>query len=370
MKSVAGITFHASHNYGSVLQAYALQTAVQALGAKYEILNFRTARQIDLYTVFTKRKGLKYLLKNASHAVYYPDLHRKWERFEAFIHNRLALSAKTFSSLEELEAAKLSYDCYIAGSDQIWNPVPADFDWAYYLPFVREGRRIAYAPSFGQLASVGEGETTDRIRRALLQFDALSAREIAAKEKIYTLIGREAALVLDPTLLLPEEKWNAVCAPGRVQDEDYIFLYTLFADPGIIRMAKTLSKKLGLPIVTSNFSNQYDVFTPFKKRFDAGPEEFLNLIQNAKMVLTSSFHGTVFSILYHRPFLSIRGLSDARISSLLEICGLSDRVGTEQSVNQMDDRIFSCDFSAARRALETSRAESLAYLKSALQLEG
>ena len=113
MKSVAGITFHASHNYGSVLQAYALQTAVQALGAKYEILNFHTARQIDLYTVFTKRKGLKYLLKNASHAVYYPDLHRKWERFEAFIHNRLALSAKTFSSLEELEAAKLSYDCYL-----------------------------------------------------------------------------------------------------------------------------------------------------------------------------------------------------------------------------------------------------------------
>lgn len=369
MKSVAGITFHASHNYGSVLQALALQTVVTRLGTEYEILNFRTLRQMDLYAVFTRRRGFKYLLKNASHLLYYPALHKKWQRFEQFIGDRLSLSAQQFSTLEELKEAKKSYDCYIAGSDQIWNPVPADFDWAYYLPFVKDAKRIAYAPSFGQLASTGDADTKKRIRDAVRRFDSLSAREDAAKEAILAMTGREVPVVLDPTLLLTAKDWDAVCAPGRIQKGEYIFLYTLFADREILGTAKRLSKQLGLPVVTSNFSNQHDVFTPFKKRFDAGPAEFLNLVRNASLVVTTSFHGTVFSILHHRPFVAIRGLDDARISSLLQLTGLSSRA-LSPGREAFDSRtLLTCDFSNAELRLETARQESISYLKSALDLE-
>ena len=360
----ATITFHASHNYGSNLQAYALQQTIIGLGHTNEILNLRTNRQKDLYTVFTKRRGGggKYIIKNLSHLMYYFPLKRAYDRFENFIKANLVVT-KEYASEEDLAKAGLHYDTYIAGSDQIWNPMPADFDWSYYLTFVKEGRMVSYAPSFGQLASQGDDETKQRIASALRQFDAISVREQGAADNVKLLTGKTPRIVLDPTLLLKKEDWlGLVKEKERIEKGDYIFFYTLFADPNRMNIIKRVAKATGLPVVTSNFSNQYDVFNPFKKHYDAGPLEFLTLVRDAKLVVTSSFHGTAFSLLLNVPFFAIDGMTDARISTLLKMAGLESREMTSASVEKQCESAFSVDFTEANRRINEARESSLGFL--------
>ncbi len=367
MKRTATITFHASHNYGSVLQSYALQQTAYSLGYQNEIINLRTDRQKDLYTVFTKRRGLKYLLKNASHLLYYRPLKTKYERFEEFIKDKLVCTDKEYKTLDELKAESFDYDAYIAGSDQIWNPVPADFDWSYYLPFVNGKRKIAYAPSFGQLASTGDDNTILKIGEYVKDFDFLSVRDTKAAENIKKITQRNSEVVLDPTLLLKREEWEKLLPENRTVKGKYIFFYTLFADTEILKMVKMLSGKLKLPVVVSNFSNQYDVFTSYKKIFYAGPLEFLDLVRNAEFVITSSFHGTVFSLLFNKPFFAIRGDKDARISELLKTVGLEDRSVNIENIEKKAEAAFNIDFSEAEISLKEKRESSIGFLKEALK---
>ncbi len=369
-KKTATITFHASHNYGSNLQAYALQQIILDLGCDNEIINLRTARQKDLYTVFTKRKGVKYIFKNLSHIVWYRPLKKAYDKFEDFINNRLKIT-KEYASEEELYNANLDYDIYIAGSDQIWNPVPADFDWSFYLTFVKEGKRVSYAPSFGQLSATGDNDIRNRIADALKNFDRISVREQGAADNVKQLLGggRNPQIVLDPTLLLSKDRWmGMVKDEPRIVKKDYIFFYTLFADPERIKIVKRVSKTLGLPVVTSNFSNQYDVINPFIKHYEAGPLDFLTLVRDAKLVVVSSFHGTVFSTLLNVPFFAIDGMSDARISTLLKLTGLESREITISNVEEKCQQAYTIDFDGVNAKIEEARRQSMDFLKDCLAL--
>lgn len=367
-KKTATITFHAAHNYGSNLQAYALQRTIMELGYENEIINLRTNRQKDLYTVFTKRKGIKYVFKNLSHLLYYRSLKKAYDKFEQFINEQLNITVE-YASEEELKQANLKYDVFVAGSDQIWNPVPADFDWSYYLTFVQYGRKISYAPSFGQLASKGNEVTMHKIAGALSSFDAISVREKAAADNVRQLIGTAPPVVLDPTLLLPKEQWlDLIKDKNRLVKGDYIFFYTLFADSQRMNIVKRISKVTGLPVVTSNFSNQYDVFNPFIKQYDTGPLDFLTLIRDAKLVVVSSFHGTVFSTLLNVPFYAIDGMSDARISTLLITVGLEDREITSLDVEEKCKNPYSIDFESVNKKIEVARVPSIEFLKKSLEI--
>lgn len=364
----ATITFHASHNYGSNLQAYALQQVIISLGHENKIINLRTEKQKDVYTVFTKRKGLKYVIKNLSHAWYYSTLKREYSKFEDFINHKLILT-KEYTTEAELKNAALDFDCYIAGSDQIWNPVPKDFVWSYYLTFVKKGRKISYATSFGQLASLGDSATKERIANALKSFDCISVREQRAADNVKQLAGITPQIVVDPTLLMNRNQWmDLIKDKERIIKEDYIFFYTLFADKDRMNIIKRVSKCTGLPVVTSNFSNQYDIFNPFIKCYDAGPLDFLTLIRDAKLVVISSFHGTVFSTLFNVPFFAIDGMSDARISTLLTTVGLEDREITIDNVEEKCKCISDIDFNRVNEILEKQRIPSLNYLKDSLSL--
>lgn len=369
MKKTATITFHAAHNYGSNLQAYALQQTLLALGCENEIINLRTTRQKDAYNVFTKRRGFKYLFKNFFHLLHYRSLKKAHDRFEDFINNKLLLT-REFCSCEELAQAHLDYDCYIAGSDQIWNPIPSDFDWAYYLTFVNKGKRISYAPSFGQLASIGDEQTTAKITAELNKFDVISVREQGAADNVKKLVGVSPTIVLDPTLLIPKEHWlEQVKDRKRIIEGDYIFFYTLFADRERLRIVKEISKILNVPIVTSNFSNQYDVINPFIKCYDAGPLEFLTLIRDAKLVVASSFHGTVFSILLNTPFFAINGMQDARIRTLLETVGLEDRSLSLEEVSEKCKSAYAVEYNAVNETINKVKATSIDYLKNSIGID-
>jgi len=367
MIKTATVTFHASHNYGSSLQAYALQQTIVSLGYENQIINLRTARQRDSYTVFTKRKGIKYILKNITHFFYYFPLKRSYYRFEDFITNKLLLT-KEFSTEEELIKQEFNFDCFIAGSDQIWNPVPEDFDWSYYLTFVKKGRKISYAPSFGPLSSIGDSTIQKKIAENLKTFDSISVREQGSADNVKKLTGINPRIVLDPTLLLNRESWlQLIESRKKIIKEDYIFFYTLFADPERMRIVRKISEKTGLPIVVSHFSNQYDFFNGFIKHYDAGPLEFLTLIRDAKLVVASSFHGTVFSILLNVPFFAINGLKDARINTLLQLTGLTSRSIGIEDVDDKCNNAYTIDFDNANDRLIKERETCLSYLSNSIE---
>lgn len=359
----ATITFHGAHNYGSVLQAYALQQTIMSLGYENEIINLRTERQKDLYTVFTKRKGLKYIFKNISHLAYYFPLKKRYNKFEDFINSKLKIT-REYATEAELRQADMQYDTFIAGSDQIWNPIPVDFDWSYYLIFVQQGKRISYAPSFGQLSSLGDKGTEQNIADALKKFDVISVRERGSAQNIYRITGKESAIVLDPTLLVEREHWlSLVKNKKQLIKGNYIFFYTLFADPVRLSIVKKISKALNMPIVTSNFSNQYDVINPFKKLYDAGPLDFLTLIRDAKIVVVSSFHGAVFSSILNVPFFAIDGMEDARISTLLTSLGLEHRTITAANVVEKINDSNGIDFKYVNNRIRVGRKTSMDFLK-------
>ena len=371
MKKVSILTFHASHNYGSCLQAYALQDIITGLNFDCEIINFRTDRQKDLYTVFTKRKGVKYILKNAAHLLHWRALYEKYNRFEDFICHYLPLSDKEYHTLTELENQNFDTDFFVVGRDQIWNPIPADFDWAYYLPFVHDKKKISYAPSLGQLSSTGTKAQEEKIKHLVSQFDVVSVRERGSVERLKALLGNDVniSLVLDPTLLLSTKKWKELIDETPLVQGEYILLYTLFSNPMINKIAKKFSKVLKMPIVITNFSNQYDIFTPYKKKFNVGPLEFLNLLYHSKFVLATSFHGTVFSILFNKPFFAIDGIKDARIEHLLKTCELEDR---SIDLSNFEEKVLTSleiSFDKVDDLLNEERNRSLAFLKNALEVD-
>ena len=363
----ATITFHASHNYGSNLQAYALQYVIQSMGYENEILNFRTPIQKDLYRVIRHNLTFRSAIKNLLHLLYYKSLKNAEEKYESFIHNNLNITNE-YTSEDDLKAAKLEYDVYIAGSDQIWNPIPRDFDWAYFLSFVHKGKKMSYAPSFGQLSSLGNSDIQNRIANLLRQFDFISVRDKGTADNVKKLIGIAPPIVLDPTLLLDKNQWISLIAnKKKLIEGNYIYFYSLVATPERMNIIKRVAKTTGLPVVVSYFSNQYDVFNPFIKCYDAGPLDFLTLIRDAKLVVSSSFHCTVFSILLNVPFFAIDGMTDARIRTLLTTTGLENREITLANVEKKSMETFDIDFDRVNQCIEKARKPSFEFLKKSLE---
>lgn len=366
MNKVGIITFHAAHNYGSSLQAYALQNTISNLGYDCEIINFRTEAQKDQYTPLTRRKGFKYVLKNAYFLLNYSWRKAKYDKFEDFIKNMLVKSSKEYSTLEQLYNENFPYTHFISGSDQIWNTAPNDANMAYFLPFVKNAKRIAYAPSFGQLGNI---KRQDEIKKYLNDYDFISVRDEFGSNLVKQLTGRETEILVDPTMLFTKGKWIKLINNEPLVKGNYIFFYTLFANKEMIKFVKNVSDTLGMPVVISNISNQYEIFSGFRKYTKSGPLEFINLLNNAKFVCTSSFHGTVFSILLHKPFIAIDGESDKRISTLLSICELNNCAikSTEVISKNKVDELLNTDFSTADANIEIQRQKALAFLSESLE---
>lgn len=361
------LTFHASHNYGSILQAYALQQTVLSLGHECEIINFRTERQRRFYRPFYAKGGLRGIAK----AIMYPRIARndnqKYHLFERFLHENLHVSEETYKSLEQLRAANLPYDAIIAGSDQIWNTICFDHDRAFFLPFAPEGcRKIAYAPSMGPCPEEQVAKVFDaQIRADLESFSAISVREERTADRLETIIGRHPAVTVDPTLLLTRKQWQQIIKPESIVKGDYILYYSPWNSDEVLQEATRLSEKFKMPIVVSNgFSVKWTHRRDLKIVNAVGPAEFLNLLANAQLVVSGSFHAVVFSLLFDRQLYAYDGASDARVNNLLNITGLQHVAQEPETL--VDPTETARLFAAGRHRLEPLRAESLKFLKNAL----
>lgn len=199
-------------------------------------------------------------------------------------------------------------------------------------------------------------------------YDYISVREKFEQRFIKDMINKDVPVLIDPTLLVDKKEWQDII-PDRIVNEEYIFFYTLFATKEMIDIVKLISKKLGLKVIISNISNQYEIFSGFEKKTESGPLEFLSLIKYAKLVCVSSFHGTVFSIILNRPFFAINGMSDNRISTLLEMTKLTQRALTKNNVDECVNNMFNINFEEAAKNIKREKEKSILFLKEALDLD-
>lgn len=366
------ITFHAPHNRGSMLQAYAMQSIVTQLSSEncVEIINFSNTNQRDMYALFRKVDSWKDFLLNCFKLIFYRQFKCYFNDFSNFSRKHFVLSQDDFCFLSELVTLNGKYDCIIAGSDQIWNTKCYDADNAYFLGWSNCSHKIAYAPSFGA-NDLNLLKNKHQYKEWINQFQSLSIRENNGKKWIKTLTGRDAEVVLDPTLLLSKNKWDELANEVMDLPKRFIFFYSTNYPENVCRFVHKYAKKEGLPVIMTDIKNW--VLKGWKFDFHlakhSGPNAFLTLIKKSTLVLTSSFHGTAFSIIFEKNFYylddGIRKPSDDRALTLIEDMGLLHRFKNVDT-DFLPKSSIDIDYNVVNDRLEKRKEFSLSWLKSAI----
>lgn len=358
------VTFYHIHHYGAMLQACATERAVEALGGECEIVDYYVNQNNALFRAPT---GLGSAAADAHTALHYGALKARYDRFESFSRQYLKRSSHRYESASELAGAALPYDVILSGSDQIWNPKifpNGKFDPVFFGAFSQK-RKIAYAPSFG-IPSVPEG-MEDELRGYLDAFSHISVRERQGQTIVEQVTGKTVPVVLDPTLLLDRNAWSAIASPPA-EKGGYILCYCISKPGALAPYIRRLAEETGLPVVQLCGIRQR-VHPKARCVLDAGPAEFLGWFRGASYVCTNSFHGTVFSVQFQKPFFTAVAPSElaapesSRTFSLLSRLGLENRVVGKGDTAGVDDAIC---WSEVERRLEHARRDSVDYLRHAL----
>ena len=349
------VTFYHIHHYGALLQAAATERAVERFGWDCEIIDYFVNQDNAL---FKRPTGLGSAAHDAHTALHYQALSERYRRFEKFSRDHLRISDRRYGRFDELAEGPLPYDLILSGSDQIWNPKifpDGRFDPVFFGTFSQK-RRIAYAPSFG-VPTIPEGMQAE-LKGYLDGFSHLSARETQGSAIIRDIAGKDAPVVLDPTLLLTADQWDSMAAhPANYPKGGYILCYCISRPGALTPYLERLHQETGLPVVQLCGIRQ-KVHPKAKQIMDAGPAEFLGLFQNAAYVVTNSFHGTVFSVQFHRPFFTTVSPAElsaperSRTVSILSRLGLADRVIGKGDTAEL---LAHVDWEAAETALAAAR---------------
>lgn len=323
------ITMHCPLNYGAVLQTYALQSYIEDLGHSVEVIDYRPKYLIHSQKLFYI--GNKRAKSNPLFAAVYIVLKllqriKIKRNFNQFIQKYLKLSDIRYNTYEELVKNPVKADVYICGSDQIWNTaLPNGSDDAYFLSFVQKGSKNAYAASLA-ISTELDTKHKERFKRLLSDFSAISVREDAAIS-LLSFLGKDIAQVLDPVFLLSKEEWIARFNLQRTTIfHPYILIYPMGDGQNVLCQAKRLACKTGLPIFSISQSRKREGYVT-KTFSDIDPIEFVDLVLHAEYVVTNSFHGTAFSIIFKKNFWACNiANTSSRIESLLRCTGLTNRL--------------------------------------------
>lgn len=380
MKKI-GLLSVQNHNYGSILQAYALQNFLENMGYQTEIIRYKKTNLIKqasrlLYrplleaTIRTKWKNI--YCKVFKKELYHTVLQSREHAFGDFVDKNLTFS-EIFRGRQALVNGCKKYDSFVLGSDQVWNPMNLGGDF-FTMTFIPEQqKKITYAPSFG-VSEIPENQKK-ATATYLKRIDYISVRESNGVKIVKELTGRDVPQVVDPTILLDKAVWDRKKGE-RIIKENYIFCYFISNNKAYRDYAKRLSERTGLKIACIPHVDEYvkaDVgFGDIVLQY-VGPLEFVNLISSASYVCTDSFHGSVFSTLYERPFFTFSRYygesadsTNSRLYSFLSLIGMEGRMCKADTVIEEED-LLTPDFSKAKEKLAVSRKASIEYLKYALQ---
>lgn len=345
MRRIGVMTYCHCQNYGAELQAYALQETLRRIGWQSEIIQFERTpitRQQKCYKVaraiFTRIRRrpfhgwgdvMKIMLQPVMRRLNHPSR-------EALVGNKLRSSrfeefwATYENHTEKIDAVNLSdlnYDVLIAGSDQIWNWLQTGDMSPYFLMFgSEECRKLSYAASLSE--SYIPRKYRDIYVSGLKNLDFVSVRESLTQAELQKLTSKPVEVVLDPTLLLTPSDWSEVWSDAIQIEEPYIFSYSLNESTMYAKKVATLASTFGMKVVDIRSSPWGTGRPEFINVFDAGPREFLYLLAHSKFVVTNSFHGTIFALNFHIPFLSLLNPvsgTNSRILSIVQELGVQDR---------------------------------------------
>ena len=371
MKRIGCLTFHAAYNFGSALQTYALKRYVETHfdDVDYHVINFRIPFQQKLYKSIFEKHDLKSLYCRLFSLRYKKQLKAKNTLFENFISKNFKVT-KPINTFDQANYVAACYNTLICGSDQIWNIRVEDFSWVYFADFPTKMKRISYACSAGTRKIEPSEEETQKMKKALSSFSYISTRDNNTYEMIKNL-GYESTICVDPTLLLDKKDWEGLVVQAdseKLPKTPYIFYYDLKRDKANWAMAKSISKMLKMPVViaTLPFPRVIHKSSFAVKRYDSGPNEFLMFIKNASLVLTTSFHGTLFSCIFEKPFFVLNSNQDKRIGDFLSKVGLTKRMVTSDDYRPMAEKYNEIEFTDFTTKLNQLKKTSVDYLAKAL----
>lgn len=306
------VTFHWGTNYGGVLQSFALQSFLKRQGFDVQIINFAPTSYRDSFLRCFRARKLKTVISNIKN-------YSKEKNIDKFRKEYLNLTAR-YSSLDEVKANTVSFDCLITGSDQVWNPYGIQtHGLVYFLPFGgNKTKKMSYAASFGCVNY--PKDVMKKIKPLITKFNAISVREKSGLDILNKEGFNDLKLLPDPTLLLDKVDYINLMGPNKPAKTKYGFFYTLQPNQktmdsiynGVSMKIKTIS--------TLNIQSR-----------TMGIEQWLRTIYNSEFVITNSFHGVIFSLLLNKNFIvvpiegSLVGMND-RIYTLLDRFNLRNRL--------------------------------------------
>lgn len=356
------VTLHCCPNYGAVLQAFALSEFLKTIFNNVEVVDYQPTSVMNEYRYINT-----YSLPSIVMSLFsLPNFIRKRRRFAKFSQSYLTLSP-LYIKTEQIKYRDI--DCCFLGSDQIWNPeITNGLDPIYFGIFNANDNMkvISYAASLGNNKALSDckNDFTDYLNRV----DSISVREEAAKNFILSIINRPVSVVLDPTLLAGVDVFRQFVRPVKIR-VPYLLIYTLNASPDneIRPLASVIAKKLGLKLIEIN-GNRNGLKRPkHKVIYDASPETFITLIAHSAYIVTDSFHGTAFSLLFHRPFITLKHKTRGdRMHNLLSKVNLLDRLTSTPTDMQITNQI---DWNMVDASLNAEKNQSTNFIKQSIALD-
>lgn len=358
--NISTITLHGAHNYGAMLQAFALKEHLNKVGHTVSVTDYLTP------TATSKNRKIKFSSspRGCARSLVATLSWRQWcqryHAFEKFKVQNMNLTRR-YQSIEELRKSPPPADAYICGSDQIWNP-ELPLEPQFFLDFGNDSqKRLSYAASFG-LASAPQSKLSD-LKKHFERFDAISVRESTGVQ-IVQKTGHHADLVVDPTLLLDRNQWLQI-ATGSAPSGDYILTYCLEESPAFLGNLEQFARHTGLPVfaIATSIINRQKSATKIIKT--AGPTDFLRLLANASYVFTNSFHGTAFALNFGRPLIGIpHSTRNGRMETLLEKLGWpNSQVTRETSMEKLIEIAHERATDVDSETLSLLRRPSIDFLK-------
>lgn len=370
MGKIAILTLNGYFNYGNRLQNYATQEVIKTLGFDAKtIINDRESlhkktlgdRIDNLITNFKQLHSI--ICHKFWRSIHKDSIAKRTNIFKKFTSDYINETDYSISKNNIPDDLSDRYDYFITGSDQVWNPDYLHGSSIYFLTFAEKHKRIAFAPSFG--VSEIKPEYVERYKKWISGMHRLSVREDDGAKIIKALTGRDAPVLVDPTLLLTREKWLSIAKEAKNKPKGkYLLTYFLGGVPNKYkRQIKSIVKENNLEVI-----NMGDIRE--KETYETGPSEFIDYINSCSIFCTDSFHGTVFSILFEKPFIVYERMGTSlsmfsRIDTLLDKFDLNSRKAENIKTNE---QAFNIDYSHVPPILEAERNKALNYLKEALNI--
>lgn len=384
MKKLGLCVRYDCNNYGSMLQILATQKAIEECGWQYEIIRYdkktpkfiikNLSRVFNPYFMRGKMIGIAKKISLKMHPEIENRNSKRLAIFREYRNKYIGPYSSICKGFDSLVQSANDYDAVMVGSDQLWTPAGLMTKF-YNLLFVPDSiRKISLATSFG-VTEIPKDQIK-LTKQYINRIDFLSVREVSGQKIIKKLTEREAVIAVDPTLLFDGEEWLEIFEYEKQSEKPYIFAYFLGDNNAHRDAVEQFAKKKKLRVITCPHMDEFverDMTFGDDQRFEVSPVDFLNLVRGAEYIVTDSFHGSVFSILNHKKFLTVNRYSDSlrkakntRIDSLFSLLGIENRHYINESLDIEKAIEADIDYAEIDKRLSDLRDKTFDFLKKSL----